>query len=105
MLYGTTSDFLRCFGLSDLDSLPKTSDELIEVFEGAKIQENNAEGTDEEAMTDGEQLTLDIENAMDGMHEENATENTDAESSETENTVEETVEFEDPSADEDIYED
>ena len=105
MLYGTTSDFLRCFGLSDLDSLPKTSDELIEVFEGAKIQESRA-GTNEDSMTDAEQLTLDIEIAMDGAHEETSDEVAPAaESSEAESTTEETVEFEDPSADEDIYED
>ena len=105
MLYGTTSDFLRCFGLSDLDSLPKTSDELIEVFEGAKIQESR-EGTNEDSMTDAEQLTLDIEIAMDGAHEETSDEVAPAaESSEAESTTEETVEFEDPSADEDIYED
>ena len=105
MLYGTTSDFLRCFGLSDLDSLPKTSDELIEVFEGAKIQENH-EGANEDSMTDAEQLTLDIEIAMDGAHEETSDEVAlAAESSEAESTTEETVEFEDPSADEDIYED
>ena len=104
MLYGTTSDFLRCFGLSDLDSLPKTSDELIEVFEGAKIQENH-EVANEDAMADGEQLTLDIENAMDSAHDETPDKNEDKESSENENAVEETVEFEDPSADEDIYED
>ena len=105
MLYGTTSDFLRCFGLSDLDSLPKTSDELIEVFEGAKIQENNSEDANENAITDGEQLTLDIENAMDSAHDETSNENEVATSSESKDNLEETVEFEDPSADEDIYED
>ena len=36
MLYGTTSDFLRSFGLKDLDSLPPTTEELIQVFENAK---------------------------------------------------------------------
>ena len=38
MLYGTTSDFLRAFGLKDLDSLPATTEELIEVFENAKAE-------------------------------------------------------------------
>ena len=37
MLYGTTLDFLRCFGLKDLSMLPGTSDELMEVFDKAKI--------------------------------------------------------------------
>lgn len=36
MLYGTTQDFLRCFGLKDLASLPKTGEELMDVFEKAK---------------------------------------------------------------------
>ena len=78
----------RVFGLSDLDSLPKTSDELIEVFEGAKIQEDN-ECTNEDSIADGEQLTLDIENAIDGAHNEAANENQAKESSENENAVEE----------------
>ena len=103
MLYGTTLDFLRSFGLNDLDSLPKTSDELIEVFEGAKAQEEIL--AEEEAITDGEQLTLDIDEAINATSEaaeqslateENAEEKTEE--------VTEDVEFE-PSADDDIHED
>lgn len=109
MLYGTTSDFLRCFGLNDLDSLPKTSDELIEAFEGAKAQEEAAIEEAEELISDGEQLTLDIENAMDTESEEaNATADTDAqpvESEALENSSEEPIEFEEPSADDDIHDD
>ncbi len=101
MLYGTTSDFLRCFGLNDLDSLPKTSDELIEVFEGAKAQEETTEDTDT-AINDGEQLTLDIENAIDKQDEDEKSDNDD---SAIEINVEDVVEFEDPSADDDIHED
>lgn len=103
MLYGTTLDFLRSFGLNDLDSLPKTSDELIEVFEGAKAQEEIL--AEEEAITDGEQLTLDIDEAI------NATSEAAEQSLETEENAEEKteevtedVEFE-PSADDDIHED
>lgn len=59
MLYGTTPDFLRCFGLKDLESLPKTSDELIQVFEGAKTAQGDAQ-----ADVDENQLTVDIEAAM-----------------------------------------
>ncbi len=99
MLYGTTSDFLRCFGLNDLDSLPKTSDELIEAFENARGEE--AKDTDENEMADAEQLTLDIDNAIDGVNDEgNApSDNTDAEPAEP------PMEFEEPSADDDIHED
>lgn len=46
MLYGTTQDFLRCFGLKDLTELPGTSDELMEVFDKAKIAEANSDDTD-----------------------------------------------------------
>lgn len=37
MLYGTTSDFLRSFGLKSLESLPKTTEEIMAVFSKAKI--------------------------------------------------------------------
>ena len=111
MLYGTTLDFLRCFGLNDLDSLPKTSDELIEVFEGAKAEEEAALEESEETIVDGEQLTLDIENVVDTNNTmENSTTDTDnttdnqAPASESADT-EEIMEFEDPSADDDIHED
>ena len=106
MLYGTTSDFLRCFGLNDLDALPKTSDELIEVFEGARAQEEAVNDTVEE-IKDAEQLTLDIENAMDTKPTvDNTTENTDELSTESEVTeAEAPTDFDDPSADDDIHED
>jgi len=62
MLYGTTSDFLRCFGLSDLSALPKTSEELAEAFNNAK-NENNSD-TGENAIIGAEQLSADIDSAM-----------------------------------------
>ena len=61
MLYGTTSDFLRCFGLRDLDSLPKTTEEMTEVFTNAKLGEENNELNDENAEInngDGTQMTI-----------------------------------------------
>lgn len=36
MLYGTTSDFLRSFGLKDIGSLPRTPEEIQEMFAKAK---------------------------------------------------------------------
>lgn len=109
MLYVTTSDFLRCFGLNDLDSLPKTSDELIEVFEGAKAQEEAALEEAEEIITDGEQLTLDIDEAIDGSNGSDQTESTEEETvneaDDQNELMPEIVEFEDPSADDDIHED
>lgn len=105
MLYGTTSDFLRCFGLSDLDSLPTTSDELIEVFEGARAEQDAKIESFEEDISNGEQLTLDIENIMDSTRDEEASENQTIDSADSDTSLEESVEFEDPSADDDIHED
>ena len=112
MLYGTTSDFLRCFGLNDLDSLPKTSDELMEAFEGAKAQEETVSEETAELIKDAEQLTLDIDNAIDGVvadetpvGEVNETAEETPENSEENEATEEFLEFEDPSADDDIHED
>ncbi len=48
MLYGTTSDFLRAFGIKDINSLPNTSEEVDEMFRKAKTVENSAEFTEEE---------------------------------------------------------
>ena len=61
MLYGTTSDFLRCFGLKDLGSLPQTSDELMSVFNGAKEAEEEKHATDD---ADSMQLEVDIDSAL-----------------------------------------
>ena len=36
MLYGTTPDFLRAFGLKDIDALPTTTEEIKEMFGNAK---------------------------------------------------------------------
>ena len=54
MLYGTTSDFLRCFGLSDLSGLPQTTEELNAMFQKAQSE---AEPKPEE-IEGGEQLNL-----------------------------------------------
>lgn len=104
MLYGTTSDFLRCFGLSDLDSLPTTSDELIEVFEGARAKEELHEEIIEDGIVNGEQLTLDIDTVTEEPTDGNV-------QSECESVIdygvteENVIDFEEPSADDDIHED
>ena len=77
MLYGTTSDFLRCFGLESLEALPKTSDELIDAFNGARADEANAsagEGSTPPEIEGGEQLSADIDSAMPNSDAENGTE-------------------------------
>lgn len=90
MLYGTTSDFLRCFGLRDLDSLPKTTEEMTQVFANAKLGEENNELNDEDKEInngDGAQITIEEVEA-----EEAA-------------TVSDTNEIEEPSAEDDIIAD
>lgn len=49
MLYGTTSDFLRVFGLKDIYELPRTTEEMQDMFSKAKSVEN-AEGAVQEEM-------------------------------------------------------
>ena len=88
MLYGTTSDFLRCFGLRDLDSLPRTSDELMAVFNGAKKDEGDALLLEEQS--DTEQLAADIESAM-PTHSEDLTEQSTTSSPEDEFSAEDDI--------------
>ena len=62
MLYGTTSDFLRCFGLSDLDSLPKTTEEMTQVFTNAKLgEEGNELNEENEEINNGEGSQISID--------------------------------------------
>lgn len=51
MLYGTTQDFLRCFGLKDLTELPGTSDELMEVFDKARLTESGSDENEDGSLT------------------------------------------------------
>ena len=65
MLYGTTSDFLRSFGLKSLEDLPKTSDELISVFEKTKLTDSTKNADEQKGEieiidpTQGTQITMD----------------------------------------------
>ena len=51
MLYGTTSDFLRSFGISSIEDLPKPGEDISEAFAKTKLS-----STDEEL--NGEQLEI-----------------------------------------------
>ena len=53
-LYGTTTDFLRSFGIKDLDSLPKTTEEIQNLF--AKASNVQISDTTEEEIADKEKL-------------------------------------------------
>ena len=57
MLYGTTNDFLRCFGLGSLADLPGTSEELMALF----AQGKNVPDKPEEEIEGGEQLEMEVE--------------------------------------------
>lgn len=48
MLYGTTTDFLRSFGLKDISELPTTTDDMNAMFAKGKNVEDNAELTEDE---------------------------------------------------------
>lgn len=56
MLYGTTSDFLRCFGLESLSKLPTTTEEITAMFQ--RIRKHEIEDAAEETIEGGEQISL-----------------------------------------------
>ena len=43
MLYGTTSDFLRSFGINSIEDLPKPGEEISEVFANTKLSDSDEE--------------------------------------------------------------
>ena len=47
MQYGTTSDFLRCFGLNSIEDLPSASEELVNMFEKTREKEEAERAQDE----------------------------------------------------------
>ena len=59
MLYGTTSDFLRCFGLESLKKLPTTSEEITAMFE--KIKNHETEDAPDEVIEGAEQLSIEVD--------------------------------------------
>lgn len=77
MLYGTTSDFLRSFGLKDLSSLPETTEELIEVFNKAKIGAGiDPDGIDLDALNEGGTDSAQLKMELDAESIENPIEST-----------------------------
>jgi segregation and condensation protein B len=103
MQYGTTSDFLRCFGLKSIEELPSASEELVNMFEKTREKE------EEERAVEQEQMTIDeIESSDNG---DNSGQNTEAtqesEVQGNENLADtsdnnDTNENDDPSAEDDI---
>ena len=62
MLFGTTEDFLRSFGVQSIDELPVISEDLVEKFKDEAQMELEAQQRDLENgnSDDDNQLTLDI---------------------------------------------
>ena len=94
MLYGTTSDFLRSFGLDSIEALPKTTEEIAEVFAKTKVDTDLIK-LDE--VSNGEQLGILNE---EGEQDLEAAEATPAETPELEKADE--AEILEPSAEDDI---
>lgn len=59
MLFGTTEQFLRSFGVQSIDELPVISDDLVEKFKDEAEMEIEAENFDND-LNKAEQLTLNI---------------------------------------------
>jgi len=56
MLYGTTSDFLRCFGLENISKLPTTTEKITAMFQRVRNHENQE--APEENIEGGEQIAI-----------------------------------------------
>ena len=100
MQYGTTSDFLRCFGLKSIEELPSASEELINMFEKTKEKEESEVNVDEDQIT-----ISDLENQENTEIESNESEsivNSDENSEEIHNESKEDENYDDPSAEDDI---
>ena len=100
MQYGTTSDFLRCFGLKSIEELPSASEELINMFEKTKEKEESEVNVDEDQIT-----ISDLENQENTENESNESEskvNSDENSEEIHNESKEDENYDDPSAEDDI---
>ena len=82
MLYGTTNDFLRCFGLSSLADLPGTSEELMALF----AQGKNTPDKTEEEIDGAEQLAMELEGAEEDAPKAEDSANTPKDNTHTEET-------------------
>lgn len=94
-LYGTTTDFLRSFGIKDLDSLPKTTEEMQGLF--AKASNVQVSDTTEEELANKEKL--------DGVEGQISLEMLDKEAEEAKVEGANEGEFDEPSAEDDIITD
>ena len=96
MQYGTTSDFLRCFGLNSISELPTASEDLIHMFEKANQEQTIASEDSQLSITDVDENALETESSNNGKDM----------SREAENIISEMLSHEEdePSAEDDIVE-
>ncbi|MBE6635520.1 MAG: SMC-Scp complex subunit ScpB [Ruminococcaceae bacterium] len=102
MQYGTTSDFLRCFGLKSIEELPTASEDLANMFEKTKEKEEAERNADEDQITISE---LETESEISKTETEASEANADEEKELTEESTEtnDNNNFDDePSAEDDI---
>ena len=79
MQYGTTSDFLRCFGLKSIEELPSASEELVNMFEKTREKEEDERAAEQEQMTIDElKIGKSADNPEQNEVSEEATEQSDA---------------------------
>ncbi len=95
MLYGTTTDFLRAFGIKDINSLPNNSEEVDTMFENAKAKEEESLAVQEE---------MQFPELDEAPKSEEATEKA-AEEATVEEAAEELAFDDEPSAEDDIIND
>ena len=97
MLYGTTNDFLRCFGLKDLKELPQTSEEIQSMFANTSNVSEDAE-----EINGSEQLSLEeeIDNKEDSLSEIMSTDNQEPSAEDHETASDDNVDSDDQVNDE-----
>jgi hypothetical protein len=94
MLYGTTSDFLRAFGLTSIEALPQTAEEIKAMFARLDGAEEEADKLDNSQISLADELLMAIEESESG-------EVSEAVEEQAEGTVEDDYENQ-PSAEDDI---
>ncbi len=101
MQYGTTSDFLRCFGLRSIEELPSAAEDLVNMFEKTRMAEEVARSSDEEQVTidDIETAESQIETEKNSIMKNTVAENSSEQETESENVIYE----DEPSAEDDIH--
>jgi segregation and condensation protein B len=100
MLYGTTPDFLRAFGLSSIEALPQTAEEIKAMFARLDGAEEEADKLDDSQISLADELLMAIAESEQTVEEKIE----DTETTETEAEVETASDDYDnqPSAEDDI---